>query len=87
MAWVGLGAPVSSALTLAAHGLGLLITAGPRFGHDGAFERFIRIPIAYAPDDLDKGLDVLEQAWRQVTRQQGRLQPADTDSPELLTFV
>src|SRR5262249_33692095 len=41
--WVDLGAPVSSALVSAAAAQGVLLAAGPRFGLDGAFERFLRL--------------------------------------------
>ena len=55
--WVGLGAPVSSQLALAARDHGLLIAAGPRFGIDGAFERFLRIPISYSADETERAVD------------------------------
>jgi DNA-binding transcriptional MocR family regulator len=64
--WVNLGAPVSSQLALAARSHGLLVTGGPRFGIDGAFERFLRIPIQHAPGDFERGIRALESAWRGV---------------------
>ncbi|WP_425272928.1 PLP-dependent aminotransferase family protein, partial [Rathayibacter festucae] len=66
--WVGLGRPASSQLALAARTSGLLITAGPRFGIDGAFERFLRIPIGYSPEITDRAVDALAVAWSQVAR-------------------
>ncbi|HEX4401213.1 MAG TPA: PLP-dependent aminotransferase family protein [Galbitalea sp.] len=66
--WVGLGAPVSSQLTLAARNEGLLLAAGPRFGIDGAFERFLRIPFSPPIEDLDRAVDALERAWQTVGR-------------------
>jgi DNA-binding transcriptional MocR family regulator len=62
-AWVGIGAPVSSAVALAARSHGLLIAAGPRFGIDGAFERFLRIPITYTPEEYDRAFTALTRAW------------------------
>jgi DNA-binding transcriptional MocR family regulator len=62
-AWVGIGAPVSSALALAARNHGLLIAAGPRFGLDGAFERFLRIPITYTEDETARAIAALSRAW------------------------
>jgi DNA-binding transcriptional MocR family regulator len=62
-AWVGIGAPVSSALALAARSHGLLIAAGPRFGIDGAFERFLRIPITYSAQEYDRAFGALSRAW------------------------
>ena len=66
--WVGLGSPVSSQLTLAARNEGLLLAAGPRFGIDGAFERFLRIPFSYSVDELDRAVDALARAWQTVGR-------------------
>jgi DNA-binding transcriptional MocR family regulator len=62
-AWVGLGAPMSSALALAARSHGLLIAAGPRFGIDGAFERFVRIPITYTAEEYERAFTALSGAW------------------------
>lgn len=61
--WAGLGAPVSSQLALAARAHGLLIAAGPRFGVDGAFERFLRIPFSYSAEETDRAVDALAAAW------------------------
>ncbi|MFF1879562.1 PLP-dependent aminotransferase family protein [Leifsonia sp. NPDC058230] len=62
-AWVGIGAPVSSALALGARSHNLLIAAGPRFGLDGAFERFLRIPITYSEDETARALAALARTW------------------------
>ena len=66
--WVHLGAPVSSQLTLAARTRGLQIAAGPRFGTDGAFERFLRIPFSYSPEETRRGVEALAEAWATVGR-------------------
>jgi DNA-binding transcriptional MocR family regulator len=65
-AWANLGQAVSSQLAIAARNEGLVIAAGPRFGIDGAFERFIRIPFSYSFDELDRGVDALARAWAAV---------------------
>lgn len=62
-AWVGIGAPVSSALALGARNHGLLLAAGPRFGLDGAFERFLRIPITYSEEETGRAVAALARAW------------------------
>jgi DNA-binding transcriptional MocR family regulator len=67
-AWVGIGAPISSQLALAARNSGLSITAGPRFGFDGAFERFLRIPITYSARETTRAFDALAAAWATVLR-------------------
>ncbi|MGB3908942.1 MAG: PLP-dependent aminotransferase family protein [Pseudolysinimonas sp.] len=67
-AWVNIGLPISSQLALAARNEGLVIAAGARFGVEGLFERFIRIPFTYPPDVIDRGVDALAAAWRSVAR-------------------
>ncbi len=64
--WVGLGAPVSSSLALSARAQGLIVAAGPRFGVDGAFERFLRIPFSNSDDETRRGVDALARAWGAV---------------------
>ncbi len=66
--WVNIGAPVSSQLALAARGEGLLITAGPRFGVDGAFERHLRIPLASSASQMPRAVEALRRAWPAATR-------------------
>jgi len=67
-AWVNLGDPVSSQLALAARNQGLVIAAGPRFGLDGAFERFLRIPFSYSAEETERGVDALARAWKSLSR-------------------
>jgi DNA-binding transcriptional MocR family regulator len=61
--WVNLGAPVSSQLALAARGHGLIVAAGPRFGIDGAFDRFLRLPFCYDAATTDVAVTALAHAW------------------------
>ena len=81
-AWANLGSAVSSQLALAARNEGLIIAAGPRFGVDGAFERFLRIPFSYAPDETSRGIDALARAWANVGRH-----PMPESSEELAGVV
>jgi len=67
-AWINLGAPVSSQLTLAARAEGLLLAAGPRFGIDGAFERFLRIPFTHSREETDRTVAALSRAWSTLAR-------------------
>jgi DNA-binding transcriptional MocR family regulator len=66
--WINLGSPVSSQLTLAARTEGLLLAAGPRFGIDGAFERFLRLPIGYSAEETDRAVAALTSAWATIAR-------------------
>ncbi|HYH32978.1 MAG TPA: PLP-dependent aminotransferase family protein [Pseudonocardia sp.] len=61
--WVDLGQGVSSRLTAAARRQDVLLAAGPRFGVDGAFERFVRLPFTLRRDRMDAALDRLTAAW------------------------
>lgn len=62
-AWVNLVEPVSSQLALAARARGLLVTAGPRFGVDGAFETCLRLPITAEPEVLRQAVQILADCW------------------------
>ena len=64
--WVRFDAPVSSQLAIGARARGLRIPAGPWFGLDGAFERFLRIPFGPGPDSIDRAIDILAEVWDQV---------------------
>ena len=61
--WVGLGAPISSALAQAAQRRGVRITAGTKFGTDGTHERFIRVPFTGDPDRIRRGVGILRDTW------------------------
>lgn len=61
--WVGPGAAVSSTLALACQARSLRITAGPRFGIDGAYERFLRVPFTADVEQLDRAVQILQDTW------------------------
>jgi len=67
-AWVNIGSPVSSQLALAARNHGLVVPAGPQFGIDGAFERFLRVPFCYSPGEMDRAVHALGLAWDSLLR-------------------
>jgi DNA-binding transcriptional MocR family regulator len=67
--WAGLPAPVSTALAATSERFGVRLAAGPRFGVDGAFERFIRLPFALAPVELARAIERIAMAY-------SRLRPA-----------
>jgi DNA-binding transcriptional MocR family regulator len=78
-AWVKLGAPYSSALTIACRARGLLIGAGPWFGVGGEFERFIRVPITADPDVLSRAVGIMAEAWQGLTPGRSRSAPTPID--------
>lgn len=64
--WVELDAPRSTALAALADRHGVRLAAGPRFGVDGAFERFIRLPYSLPADVLLDVVERLATAWHSV---------------------
>jgi DNA-binding transcriptional MocR family regulator len=70
--WVELDAPISSLLAATAQTHGLAVAAGPRFGIDGSFERFLRLPFTL-------GVEVFEEAVQRLAAARAALGPARTD--------
>jgi DNA-binding transcriptional MocR family regulator len=57
--WAELPGPKATALAAMAQGEGLRIAPGPRFGVDGAFERFVRLPFTLPEADLELAVERL----------------------------
>lgn len=70
--WVELPTPVSTALAAMAEGMGLRIAPGPRFGVDGAFERFVRLPFTLPEERQREGVEILARCWAQLRPGSGR---------------
>ena len=66
--WVELPRPDSTRLALAGPDHGVRIAPGTRFGLDGAFDRFIRLPFSQSEADLDRAVTGLTAAWRSLDR-------------------
>jgi DNA-binding transcriptional MocR family regulator len=64
--WIELDAPGSSALAAVASRHGIRLAPGPRFGVDGAFERFLRLPYTLPEPQLAEVVERLAVAWRAV---------------------
>jgi DNA-binding transcriptional MocR family regulator len=65
--WVQLPTPVSSALAAVAPNHGVLLAAGPRFGVQGAFERFLRLPFTRDESDLRIAVKSIATAYNALT--------------------
>ena len=78
--WVEMPRPESSALAAMAQSHDLRITPGPRFGIDGAFERFVRLP--FTPPD-----DVLEVAVTRLAAADTRLRARMGRAPALTSVL
>lgn len=64
--WIDLGAPLSTALSLAARAHGLILPPGPRFATGGVLERRVRIPITHPPERTHEALARFRRAWADV---------------------
>ncbi|MFI6871391.1 PLP-dependent aminotransferase family protein [Nocardia sp. NPDC050406] len=65
--WVQLPAPVSTALAATAPNHGVLLAAGPRFGVQGAFERFLRLPYTHEEADIRLAVKSIAAAYAALT--------------------
>ncbi|ORL33537.1 DNA-binding transcriptional regulator [Prescottella equi] len=61
--WLRMPAAVSTALAATAPSHGVVLAAGPRFGVEGAFERFIRLPYARPVDELRRAVAGVAAAY------------------------
>ncbi len=61
--WLKMPAPVSTALAATAPSHGVVLAAGPRFGIEGAFERYVRLPYARPADELRRAVAGVAAAY------------------------
>lgn len=64
--WAEMPSPVSTRLAAIADAEGVRITAGPRFGVGGAFERFVRLPYTLPEPRLAEGVERLARAYARL---------------------
>ncbi|MBI1199567.1 MAG: aminotransferase class I/II-fold pyridoxal phosphate-dependent enzyme [Phenylobacterium sp.] len=64
--WAELPAAVSTALAATSDRFGVRLAAGPRFGVDGAFERFLRLPFTHDPEVLSDAVARLAQTYSRL---------------------
>ena len=62
-AWLDLGSPVSTQLSLAARERGLVLPPGPRFATGGVLDRRLRVPITLPPERTLAAMERLRLAW------------------------
>jgi hypothetical protein len=65
--WCALPTPTSTAFAAAARQAGVVLTPGPRFGPDGAFESRMRLPYSRPPAELEAAIARLAPVWRGLT--------------------
>ena len=73
--WVELPRADSTRLALAAPDHGVRIAPGVRFGVNGAYERFLRLPFSRHEADLDRAVEGLAAAWTRLDRSKPRRTP------------
>lgn len=76
--WAEMPRPEASALAAMAQAHGLRVAPGPRFGVDGAFERFVRLPFTLPLAEMDRAVDRLATA---ASRLRSHVRPMATLSP------
>ena len=74
--WCRLPVPSSSAFAAAARSVGVVVTPGPRFGVDGAFESRLRLPFSRPLPELEAAVSRLAPAWLGLA---GGAEAADED--------
>jgi DNA-binding transcriptional MocR family regulator len=65
--WAQLPTSVSTALAATAPNHGVLLAAGPRFGVQGAFERFLRLPFTHREPELRLAVKAIASAYAALT--------------------
>jgi DNA-binding transcriptional MocR family regulator len=74
--WAEMPRPEASALAAMTQSLSLRIAPGPRFGVNGAFERFVRLPFTLPKPELDLAVDRLVKAEARLRTRHGRVPDA-----------
>jgi DNA-binding transcriptional MocR family regulator len=69
--WCRLPTPSSTAFAAAARSVGVVLTPGPRFGVDGAFESRLRLPFSRPLPELEAAVARLAPLWRGLTSRLG----------------
>ena len=64
--WVELDAPLSTPLTALAERAGVILVPGARFGVDGTFERFLRLPYTWPAERLTEAVSRIAAVWREL---------------------
>jgi DNA-binding transcriptional MocR family regulator len=79
--WVALPRPVVAELVTQAQARGVVLAPGTRFGIDGAFQRFVRLPYCLPEPELEAAVDRLAEAWADVGHRPTRR--AKTPEPQV----
>lgn len=69
--WIELPKPLATVFAASAESIGIRIGAGPRFGTEGAFERYLRLPFTLEPAQMCLALERLQPVWKHITQNRG----------------
>ncbi|MEL4015577.1 MocR-like transcription factor YczR [Dryocola clanedunensis] len=67
--WIELSRPLATLFAASSESIGIRIGAGPRFGTEGAFERFLRMPYTLEPTLMRNALERLQPGWQYLLRE------------------
>ncbi len=81
--WAELPGAFSSALAATSERFGVRLSAGPRFGVRGAFERYLRLPFALPEDQLAEAVDRLAGAAAALGHSRPEAEAPAQRQPEL----
>jgi DNA-binding transcriptional MocR family regulator len=73
--WAKLPERISTQLVSAAERHGLFLAAGHRFGVDGGFEQYLRVPFGFTPEVLEEAATRLAAAYRDALTTTRRPEP------------
>ncbi|MFE8150523.1 PLP-dependent aminotransferase family protein [Brenneria goodwinii] len=68
--WFELPKPLATVFAAGAETIGIRVGAGPRFGADGAFERFLRLPFTLDTTQMNAALARLQPLWNHLAQNQ-----------------
>jgi DNA-binding transcriptional MocR family regulator len=85
--WAELPRPASTLLAAAAESRGVRLASGTRFGVDGAFERFVRLPYALPEERLTMVVERLAAAWNALSRGFSRASASPARIPALEAVI
>jgi len=66
--WIALPAARATLFATHAESAGIRLGSGPRFGVDGAFERYLRMPFTLETGQMHQALTQLQPIWQQLSR-------------------
>jgi DNA-binding transcriptional MocR family regulator len=66
--WIELPKPLATVFAASAETIGIRIGAGPRFGSEGAFERYLRLPFTLEPAQMRLALERLKPLWDKLAQ-------------------